>query len=123
MHAPASLLSITNATSPIFGLAWAALFGDERVTLRKATGLGLGIAGVALIAQPAGAALDPLFGWAIAAALCGLLRLRARRPAHQALPGRCFAARHGGGQPARRRRGADPAAAAPAAARRAHARW
>ena len=40
MHAPASLLSITNATSPIFGLAWAALFGDERVTLRKATGLG-----------------------------------------------------------------------------------
>jgi len=69
MHAPASLLSITNATSPIFGLAWAALFGDERVTLRKAAGLGLGIAGVALIAQPAGASLDPLFGWAVAAAL------------------------------------------------------
>jgi len=69
MHAPASLLSITNATSPIFGLAWAALFGDERVTLRKAVGLGLGIAGVALIAQPASAVLDPLFGWAIAAAL------------------------------------------------------
>jgi drug/metabolite transporter (DMT)-like permease len=69
MHAPASLLSITNATSPIFGLAWAALFGDERVTLRKALGLGLGIAGVALIAQPTGDALDPLFGWAVAAAL------------------------------------------------------
>jgi len=69
MHAPASLLSITNATSPIFGLAWAALFGDERVTLRKAAGLGLGVAGVALIAQPAGASLDPLFGWAVAAAL------------------------------------------------------
>ena len=29
MHAPAGLLSITNSTSPIFGLAWAALFGDE----------------------------------------------------------------------------------------------
>ena len=69
MHAQASLLSITNATSPIFGLAWAALFGDERVTLRKALGLGLGIAGVALIAQPTGDALDPLFGWAVAAAL------------------------------------------------------
>jgi len=69
MHAPAGLLSITNATSPIFGLAWAALFGDERVTLRKALGLGLGIAGVALIAQPTGDALDPLFGWAVAAAL------------------------------------------------------
>lgn len=70
IHAPASLLSITNATSPIFGLAWAALAGDERVTLRKATGLALGIAGVALIARPdAAAAADPLFGWAVAAAL------------------------------------------------------
>ena len=69
MHAPASLLSITNATSPIFGLAWAALFGDERVTARKATGLALGVAGVALIAQPSGATGDPLFGWALAAAL------------------------------------------------------
>jgi drug/metabolite transporter (DMT)-like permease len=70
IHAPASLLSITNATSPIFGLAWAALAGDERVTVRKATGLALGIAGVALIARPdAATAADPLFGWAVAAAL------------------------------------------------------
>jgi len=69
MHAQASLLSITNATSPIFGLAWAALFGDERVTLRKALGLSLGVAGVALIAQPSSAASEPLFGWAVAAAL------------------------------------------------------
>lgn len=69
MHAPASLLSITNATSPIFGLAWGVLFRDERVTLKKLAGLGLGVAGVALIARPAGAVADPLFGWAIAAAL------------------------------------------------------
>jgi len=69
MHAPASLLSITNATSPIFGLAWAALFRDERITLRKAVGLSLGIAGVALLAQPSSAASEPLFGWAVAAAL------------------------------------------------------
>jgi len=69
MHAPASLLSITNATSPIFGLAWAALFRDERITLRKAVGLSLGVAGVALIGQPSGAASEPLFGWAVAAAL------------------------------------------------------
>jgi drug/metabolite transporter (DMT)-like permease len=69
MHAPASLLSITNAASPIFGLAWAALFRDERVTARKAAGLALGIAGVALIARPSGIAQDPLFGWAVAAAL------------------------------------------------------
>jgi drug/metabolite transporter (DMT)-like permease len=69
IHAPASLLAIVNATAPIFGLAWGALFRDERVTLRKATGLALGIAGVVLIARPAGLATDPLFGFAVAAAL------------------------------------------------------
>jgi drug/metabolite transporter (DMT)-like permease len=69
MHAPASLLAIINATSPIFGLAWNAAFRDERVTPRKATGLLLGVAGVALIARPSGIALEPLFGWAVAAAL------------------------------------------------------
>jgi drug/metabolite transporter (DMT)-like permease len=68
MHAPASLLSIVNSTSPIFGLAWSAAFRDERITLRKAAGLVLGIAGVALVARPAAAA-DPLLGWAIAASL------------------------------------------------------
>ena len=74
MHAPASLLSIVNATAPIFGLAWSALFRDERVTLRKVAGLVLGIAGVALIVRlPVGAAAAPQLGWALAAALtaCG----------------------------------------------------
>lgn len=69
MHAPASLLAIVNSTAPIFGLAWGALFGLERVTGRKALGLALGVAGVALIARPAGLAESALFGWAIAAAL------------------------------------------------------
>jgi drug/metabolite transporter (DMT)-like permease len=69
VHAPASLLAIVNATSPIFGLAWNASFRDERVTARKAAGLALGIAGVALIARPGGAAQDVLFPWAVAAAL------------------------------------------------------
>jgi drug/metabolite transporter (DMT)-like permease len=70
MHAPASLLSIVNATAPIFGLAWSALLRDERVTLRKAAGLALGIAGVALIVQrPDGAATAPQPGPALAAAL------------------------------------------------------
>jgi drug/metabolite transporter (DMT)-like permease len=69
MHAPASLLSILNATAPMFGLAWSASFGDERLTLRKMSGLGLGLAGVALIAKPAGAATDPRFAAAVAAAL------------------------------------------------------
>jgi drug/metabolite transporter (DMT)-like permease len=69
IHAPASLLAIVNATSPIFGLAWNASLRDERVTLQKAAGLALGIAGVALIARPGGIAADPVFGWAVAAAL------------------------------------------------------
>jgi len=48
---------------------WSAAFGDERITSRKAAGLALGMAGVALIAQPSGIATGPHFGWAIAAAL------------------------------------------------------
>ena len=69
MHAPASLLSIVNSTAPIFGLAWSAAFGDERISLRKAAGMALGVAGVALIARPAGLDAGPHFGWAIAAVL------------------------------------------------------
>ena len=69
MHAPGGLLAIVNATAPIFGLAWGAAFRDERVTRARALGLGLGIAGVALIARPGGAGASPLLGWAVAAAL------------------------------------------------------
>jgi drug/metabolite transporter (DMT)-like permease len=73
MHAPASLLSIVNATAPIFGLAWSALLRDERVTLRKAAGLALGIVGVALIVRPpdggVAAQLGPLAA-ALAACCC-----------------------------------------------------
>jgi len=69
MHAPASLLSILNATAPMFGLAWSASFGDERISLRRFGGLALGLAGVWLIAAPAGAEADTFSGWAVAAAL------------------------------------------------------
>ena len=69
MHAPASLLSILNATSPMFALLWNAAFRDERVTARKLAGLALGAAGVALIARPGAGAAGPQFAWAVAAAL------------------------------------------------------
>ncbi|TAK44666.1 MAG: DMT family transporter [Betaproteobacteria bacterium] len=69
MHAPASLLAIINATAPMFGLVWGALFRDERVTLRKVAGLALGAAGVAFVARPDAHAGGPLFAWAVAAAL------------------------------------------------------
>ena len=68
-HAPASLLSIVNATSPMFGLLWSAAFRDERVKPRKLAGLVAGAAGVALVAQPSGFQAWPNAGWAIAAAL------------------------------------------------------
>ena len=69
MHAPASLMSIVNATAPIFGLAWSAAFGDERITLRKAAGMVLGVAGVALTVQTSGTSDGPMLAWAMAAVL------------------------------------------------------
>jgi drug/metabolite transporter (DMT)-like permease len=68
-HAPASLLAIINATSPMFGLAWSAAFGDERLSARRLAGLVLGTAGVALIAGPVDGRADPQFLWAVGAAL------------------------------------------------------
>ena len=69
-QAPASLLAIVNATSPMFGIAWSAAFGDERLTARRLAGLVLGVAGVALIAGPQDAGAGPQLHLAIAAALC-----------------------------------------------------
>jgi drug/metabolite transporter (DMT)-like permease len=68
-HAPASLLAIVNAASPMFGIAWSAAFGDERLTARRLAGLALGAAGVALIVGPVEARADPQFHGAVVAAL------------------------------------------------------
>lgn len=67
--APASLLSILNATAPMFGLAWSSALGDERITLRRAAGLALGLAGVAIIASPGSLDASPQLLLASAAAL------------------------------------------------------
>jgi drug/metabolite transporter (DMT)-like permease len=69
MHAPASLLAVVNATAPMFGLLFGALFAGERVSAARVLGLALGAAGVALVTRPGGEAAGPLFGWAVAAAL------------------------------------------------------
>jgi drug/metabolite transporter (DMT)-like permease len=68
-HAPASLLAIVNASAPLFGLAWSAAFGDERLTLKRLAGMLLGSAGVALIALPAGDTPAVDTAWALVAAL------------------------------------------------------
>jgi drug/metabolite transporter (DMT)-like permease len=69
IHLPASLLSIVNATSPMFGMLFGALFATERVTLSKLAGLALGAAGVALVAQPGGLQAGAAFYAPVAAAL------------------------------------------------------
>lgn len=54
LHIPTGLTSILNATTAIFGvLVAAAVFADERLTARKALGVGLGFAGVVTAIGPA----------------------------------------------------------------------
>lgn len=54
VHVPSGLASILNAATAIFGVLVAALvFADERLTGRKAIGVGLGFAGVATVIGPA----------------------------------------------------------------------
>jgi drug/metabolite transporter (DMT)-like permease len=71
MHLSASVMSILNATSPMFGLLLGAAFTGERLTARKVAGLIVGIAGVALVARldVLEGSPDPMLGWAIAACL------------------------------------------------------
>lgn len=63
LHIQASLSVILNSLAPLFGAVFSALFRLERLTLRKAAGLVLGTAGVALVSS-----LDPLSRspWALA---------------------------------------------------------
>ena len=48
----AGLLSVLNATSPMWGALLSALFLGERLSGRRCAGLALGIAGVALLSRP-----------------------------------------------------------------------
>lgn len=68
-HASASVLAIVNTASPMFGVAWSAAFGDERLRGRRLVGLALGAAGVSLIVGPVDARDDPQFYRAVGAAL------------------------------------------------------
>jgi drug/metabolite transporter (DMT)-like permease len=53
-HIPSGLAGILNAATTVFGVGLAALaFPDERLTLRKAVGVALGVAGVVAAVGPA----------------------------------------------------------------------
>lgn len=73
IHIPASLAAILNATSPMFGALFAALFLDERFSMRKALGCALGVAGVALVARPDGFAATPVYAAAVAACIAACI--------------------------------------------------
>jgi len=49
VHLPASYSAVLNATSPLFGAVFAALWLNERLTLRRVAGVLAGMAGVALL--------------------------------------------------------------------------
>jgi drug/metabolite transporter (DMT)-like permease len=75
---PAGLLSVLNATSPMWGALCSALILNERLSARRVAGLVLGVVGVAVVTQPAarqdfdfiaiGAALTAAFCYGLAAA-------------------------------------------------------
>jgi len=68
----AGLLSVVNATSPMWGAVMAATLLGERLTGRRAVGFALGVAGVALVTRPEpGATFEILpVAAALAAPLC-----------------------------------------------------
>ena len=63
----AGLMSVLNATSPMWGALWSVLLLRERLRARQLLGLGIGVAGVALVTQPQPGAGLPLL--AVLAAL------------------------------------------------------
>jgi len=75
---PAGLLSVLNATSPMWGAICSALILGERLSARRVAGLVLGVVGVAVVTQPTsrqdfdfiaiGAALTAAFCYGLAAA-------------------------------------------------------
>lgn len=74
MHIPTGLTSILNATTALFGVLVAAMvFADERLTARKALGVGLGFAGVVTAIGPANLLSLDLTSTAQLAVLAGTL--------------------------------------------------
>lgn len=71
VHIPASYSAVVNATSPLFGALFAALWLAERLTLRRAAGMAAGVAGVALLVGFGPLAVTPQVVLAAFAALVG----------------------------------------------------
>jgi drug/metabolite transporter (DMT)-like permease len=90
----AGLMSVLNATSPMWGALWSAALLRERLNARRIAGLMIGVAGVALVTRPETGAdiAPPAVIAALAAAFCyGLASAYIRRWA-SAVPARGMAA-------------------------------
>ena len=66
---PASLMSVLNASAPIWGALIGAVWTRSPLSARTLLGLALGVAGVALLVGLDGAVLQPGAGWAVLASL------------------------------------------------------
>ena len=90
----AGLLSVLNATSPMFGAVCSAVLLRERLTARRVVGLLIGVAGVVLVTQPASQPNlhYPAIAAALVAAFCyGLIATYIKRWASD-VPSRGMAA-------------------------------
>ncbi|KIF82984.1 DMT family transporter [Noviherbaspirillum autotrophicum] len=69
LHLPAAYSAVLNATAPLFGAVFSALWLAERLTARKIAGLLLGVAGVAILVGAGTLAATPATLISIAACL------------------------------------------------------
>lgn len=90
---PSGYSAVLNATAPLFGVVATAVVGEERMTLRRIMGCGLGFAGVALLMQLGPVAVTGTVVLAAmactAAAACfgfGAILMKRATLAHQPLP-------------------------------------
>lgn len=90
---PAGYSAVLNATAPLFGVVAGALFGQERLTLRKLAGCAAGLAGVALLVRLGPVQVDLRVVLAVLACVLasasygfGAVFMKRATLAHQALP-------------------------------------
>jgi drug/metabolite transporter (DMT)-like permease len=73
MHLTASYAVILNASAPLWGAVFSAIWLGEQLTMRKSLGLLMGVAGVALVMRLGVPEPTPMLGWASAACILGTM--------------------------------------------------
>lgn len=74
LHIPSGLAAIFNASTALFGVVFAALvFADERLSLRRGLGVGIGFAGVVLAIGPGALHALDVTSWAQMAVVAGTM--------------------------------------------------